>query len=137
MLFLARLAAVFTLMLATFATASADPKPFLHQGVAADAKRYEAYLKANWKPDGKSPAALKAQAGHRDGGGIKDGGTHGHRLSRSSGTGPRLRCRSLGSGLAWGHSSKIPDQKRCECVAINVFEALTAFGCIAVQRRQY
>ncbi|RUO98415.1 alpha-2-macroglobulin [Hyphomicrobium sp.] len=62
MLFLARLAAVFTLMLATFATASADPKPFLHQGVAADAKRYEAYLKANWKPDGKSPAALKAQA---------------------------------------------------------------------------
>ncbi|MET0640839.1 MAG: alpha-2-macroglobulin, partial [Hyphomicrobium sp.] len=58
----ARLAVVFTLMLATFATASADPKPFLHQGVAADAKRYEAYLKANWKPSGKPPSALKAEA---------------------------------------------------------------------------
>ncbi|HML30857.1 MAG TPA: alpha-2-macroglobulin family protein, partial [Hyphomicrobium sp.] len=62
MIFLVRLAAVITLMLATYSTASADPKPFLHQGVAADAKRYEAYLKANWKPDGKTPAALKAQA---------------------------------------------------------------------------
>ncbi len=50
MLFLARLAVIFTLMLATFANASATEKPFLHQGIAADAKRYEAYLKANWKP---------------------------------------------------------------------------------------
>ncbi len=62
MIFLARLAAVFALMLATFATAVATEKPFLHQGIAADAKRYEAYLKANWKPNGKSPAALKAEA---------------------------------------------------------------------------
>jgi uncharacterized protein YfaS (alpha-2-macroglobulin family) len=62
MTFLARFVAVLTFLVATFATASADPKPFLHQGIAADAKRYEAYLNANWRPDGKLPAALKAQA---------------------------------------------------------------------------
>ena len=35
---------------------------FAHQGVAADAKRYETYLKANWKTDGKSAADLKGEA---------------------------------------------------------------------------
>lgn len=62
MLFLARLAALLTFMLATFAPANATEKPFLHQGIAGDAKRYEAYLKANWKHDGRPAAALKAQA---------------------------------------------------------------------------
>ena len=32
------------------------------KGVAADAKRYETFLKANWKSDGKSPAELKREA---------------------------------------------------------------------------
>ncbi len=58
----ARLAVFLTFMLATFAAAGAAEKPFLHQGIAADAKRYEAYLKANWKPDGKPPAVLKSEA---------------------------------------------------------------------------
>ena len=62
MLFFARLALVSTLLLATAFGASAAEKTFSHQGVAADAKRYETFLKANWKPDGKSPAALEAEA---------------------------------------------------------------------------
>ncbi|SFV25723.1 alpha-2-macroglobulin family protein [Hyphomicrobium facile] len=59
---IARLAVFFALLLATFSSASATEKPFLHAGIAADAKRYETYLKANWKPDGKSAAALKSEA---------------------------------------------------------------------------
>ena len=51
-----------TLLLATALGASAAEKTFSHQGVAADAKRYETFLKANWKPDGKCPAALEAEA---------------------------------------------------------------------------
>lgn len=35
---------------------------FAHEGVAADAQRYETFLKANWKTDGKSPADLKTEA---------------------------------------------------------------------------
>ena len=35
---------------------------FAHEGVAADAQRYETFLKANWKTDGKSPADLKIEA---------------------------------------------------------------------------
>ena len=62
MLFFARLALVSTLLLATALSAGAAEKTFSHQGVAADAKRYETFLKANWKPDGKSPAALEAEA---------------------------------------------------------------------------
>ena len=62
MLFFARFALVSTLLLATAFGASAAEKTFSHQGVAADAKRYETFLKANWKPDGKSPAALEAEA---------------------------------------------------------------------------
>lgn len=41
---------------------NAAGKPFLHQGVAADAKRYETYLKANWKPDAKKPTDFKIEA---------------------------------------------------------------------------
>ncbi|MGE0054252.1 MAG: alpha-2-macroglobulin [Hyphomicrobium sp.] len=35
---------------------------FAHQGIAADAKRYETFLKDNWKSDGKPAASLKADA---------------------------------------------------------------------------
>ncbi|MBS0270958.1 MAG: alpha-2-macroglobulin family protein, partial [Proteobacteria bacterium] len=60
--FIARLAVFFALMLATISNVAATEKPFLHSGIAADAKRYESYLKTNWKPDGKTPAALKSEA---------------------------------------------------------------------------
>ncbi len=53
--------ALATLVLATSAAHAGDPD-FAHQGVAADAKRYEAYLKANWKTEGKSTIILKAEA---------------------------------------------------------------------------
>lgn len=62
MLFFARLAFISTLLLATINGAMGAEKPFMHQGVAADAKRYETFLKANWKPDGKPAAVLKADA---------------------------------------------------------------------------
>jgi uncharacterized protein YfaS (alpha-2-macroglobulin family) len=62
MLFFARLALVSSLLLATAIGASATEKAFSHQGIAADANRYETFLKANWKPDSKTPAALKAEA---------------------------------------------------------------------------
>lgn len=62
MFFFARLALVSTLLLATVTGALAADKVFLHQGVAADAKRYETFLKTNWKPDGKPAAVLKADA---------------------------------------------------------------------------
>ncbi len=58
-----RLIASFMLALATLtAPAAAQEKSFSHQGVAADAKRYETFLKANWKSDGKKPADLKIEA---------------------------------------------------------------------------
>ncbi|HET6388324.1 alpha-2-macroglobulin [Hyphomicrobium sp.] len=60
--FLARLAVFLISALAIVSDAAAADKPFLHSGIAADAKRYETYLKANWKPDGKPPAALKSEA---------------------------------------------------------------------------
>ena len=62
MQFLARLAALSAFTVLTALAAVAEPKAFTHQGVAADAKRYEAFLKANWKSDGKKPAELKVEA---------------------------------------------------------------------------
>ncbi|HEY8194557.1 MAG TPA: MG2 domain-containing protein, partial [Hyphomicrobium sp.] len=62
MRFFARLALVLTLLLTTFQAVNAAEKVFSHQGIAADAKRYETFLKANWKPDGKPAAVLKADA---------------------------------------------------------------------------
>ena len=62
MFFFARLAFISTLLLATINGALAADKVFLHQGIAADAKRYESFLKANWKPEGKPAAVLKADA---------------------------------------------------------------------------
>ena len=59
MLFFARFALVSTLLLATAFGASAAEKTFSHQGVAADAKRYETFLKANWKPDGLLPSGFQ------------------------------------------------------------------------------
>lgn len=35
---------------------------FAHEGVAADAKRYETFLKENWKSEGKTAAGLKGEA---------------------------------------------------------------------------
>jgi len=40
--------------------ASAQERPFAHQGVERDAKRYEKYLRENWKPAGQTPAELRA-----------------------------------------------------------------------------
>ena len=59
--FLVRLLLAAAILTAAVLPVSAD-KIFLHQGVAADAKRYETFLKTNWKPDGKRPAELKAAA---------------------------------------------------------------------------
>ena len=44
------------------AQASAAGTTFAHQGVAADAQRYETFLKSNWKAEGKKPADLKVEA---------------------------------------------------------------------------
>ena len=62
MQFFTRLAFLFLFALASAAQLSAGAKPFAHQGVSADAKRYETYLKTNWKPDAKKPADLKIEA---------------------------------------------------------------------------
>ena len=62
MQFFARLALISTVALASAASAFAAEKGFSHQGVAADAKRYETFLKTSWKPTAKSPADLKAEA---------------------------------------------------------------------------
>jgi uncharacterized protein YfaS (alpha-2-macroglobulin family) len=62
MLSFARLVFIASLLLTTIHGALAADKVFLHQGIAADAKRYEAFLKANWKPEGKPAAVLKASA---------------------------------------------------------------------------
>lgn len=62
---LARLAlcSVFALAAAapSFAGWMSDGKGFTHQGVAADAKRYETYLRSSWKADGKTAADLKSE----------------------------------------------------------------------------
>ena len=50
------------LMIATASPLQAAEATFSHQGVEADAKRYEAFLKTNWKSDGKKPADLKVEA---------------------------------------------------------------------------
>src|SRR5690348_10818391 len=42
--------------------AQAQEIRFSHVGVQADAKRYEAYLKANWQPGNKSSQQLRAEA---------------------------------------------------------------------------
>jgi len=44
-----------------FAHASAEERPFAHHGIAQDAERYETYLKANWRLDGRVPAELRAE----------------------------------------------------------------------------
>ncbi|MEQ1716492.1 MAG: alpha-2-macroglobulin [Hyphomicrobium sp.] len=44
------------------APAFAAEATFAHQGVAADAKRYETFLKSSWKIDGKNAADLKIEA---------------------------------------------------------------------------
>jgi uncharacterized protein YfaS (alpha-2-macroglobulin family) len=64
MQFVSRLALpIFSLIsFLALASAPAFAGDFAHQGVAADAQRYETFLKANWKTDGKTPADLKAEA---------------------------------------------------------------------------
>lgn len=42
--------------------AIAEQLPFVHQGIAKDAERYEAYLKTNWKPGKAKPAELRLAA---------------------------------------------------------------------------
>jgi hypothetical protein len=62
MFFLARLAFISMLLLTTLNGATAAEKVFSHHGIASDAKRYEEFLKANWKPEGKPAAVLKTDA---------------------------------------------------------------------------
>ena len=64
MQFVSRLALpIFSLIsFLALASAPAFAGDFAHQGVAADAQRYETFLKANWKTDGKTPADLKAES---------------------------------------------------------------------------
>jgi alpha-2-macroglobulin len=62
MRFFAHLALLSFLTLASALGANAAGKGFTHEGVAGDAKRYETFLKANWKADGKKASDLKADA---------------------------------------------------------------------------
>lgn len=54
---------VLTCLVATLAAsiAAAQEKSFTHAGVQADAKRYEAYLRANWQPGNKQGRELRAE----------------------------------------------------------------------------
>lgn len=54
------LACVF--ILAGFAAAGAEERPFAHKGVAKDADRYETYIKDTWKGDGRKPGDLRLAA---------------------------------------------------------------------------
>jgi hypothetical protein len=58
----ARLALFLFVALMAPLAATAAERSFSHEGVAADAKRYEAFLKNSWKSDGKSAAMLKEEA---------------------------------------------------------------------------
>ena len=58
----ARLALFSMVFLTSAALATAAGNGFSHQGVAADAKRYETFLKSSWKADGKKPGDLKVEA---------------------------------------------------------------------------
>lgn len=64
MQFLTRLASLLAVLAFFYAGGAAEAagKGFTHQGVAADALRYESYLKANWASDGRKPAELAAEA---------------------------------------------------------------------------
>ena len=62
MQFLARLALLASLTLGAVSPVLAADRGFSHAGIAADAKRYETFLKSNWKSDGKTPADLKREA---------------------------------------------------------------------------
>ncbi len=62
MQWLMRLALALLLFISLVTIAQSAPKTFTHQGVAADAKRYETYLKSNWKGDGRKPAEVKVEA---------------------------------------------------------------------------
>ena len=54
MQFIARLALLASVSLGAVLPAAAAGKDFSHQGVAADAKRYETFLKSSWKADAES-----------------------------------------------------------------------------------
>ncbi len=62
MQYFARLALLLVFVVSGSGLGMAAGKGFSHQGVAADAKRYETFLKANWKSDGKKAADLKIEA---------------------------------------------------------------------------
>jgi uncharacterized protein YfaS (alpha-2-macroglobulin family) len=62
MTFLARLALLSLIAMASPLTSHAANQGFSHQGVAADAKRYETFLKSAWKANGKKSADLKVEA---------------------------------------------------------------------------
>lgn len=66
MTFLARLLLTLTMLLPLAPAMASQAKqnselPFAHQGVKDDGKRYEDYLKANWKLDGKRAADLRRE----------------------------------------------------------------------------
>ena len=49
-------------LLLSASLAHAQEQRFTHSGVAADAKRYETYLRANWQPGKKTARELRAEA---------------------------------------------------------------------------
>jgi uncharacterized protein YfaS (alpha-2-macroglobulin family) len=49
-------------LLAGFAAASAQERPFSHKGIAKDAERYETYIKDTWKGDGRKSGDLRLAA---------------------------------------------------------------------------
>lgn len=59
--FLARAVFAVAVLIASFSAACAG-KTFSHQGIEADAARYETYLQASWKSASKPAAAYKAEA---------------------------------------------------------------------------
>lgn len=62
MQFFARLALLASVSLSALLPAHAADPGFSHQGIAADAKRYETFLKANWKAGAKPSGDLKSEA---------------------------------------------------------------------------
>ncbi len=62
MQFIARLALIASVSLGAVLPAAAAGKDFSHQGIAADAKRYETFLKSSWKATPKIAIDVKAEA---------------------------------------------------------------------------
>lgn len=58
------LISLFLIIVGLNVSATAEERPFAHKGVAADAARYETYIRNTWRPDGRAGPDVR-QAGER------------------------------------------------------------------------